>query len=292
MYGSSFPNIFSPYFDIATVSVHALLHLSSFIPHVPEKRIMSKPMIWPEFRLHSALFSSRHIITTIVNLSQRIDTFRFENQILFRLLFSIFILNIISCLATIITDKFGSKELRTTNSMAYPDNVSEKQVKKTKKFYAVMQFGASFVSITESPTLTFWPLFAIEMAPLMMTLVRKGLISSLTYHRVYSFSLWINYPISIFMILISLLSYVIYENEILSVSLISYVLNTIIFTYFRFKNFNKHLLFTLLPFNNLLLHIINDTCYNSFLIVIKSLIIVVMINYSYKVIKKAFNWML
>jgi len=47
------------------------------------------------------------------------------------------------------------------------------------------------------------PLLAIQSAPFLMTLVRKGKVSSLTYHRIYSASFWIAFVVSVSRIFIS-----------------------------------------------------------------------------------------
>ena len=59
--------------------------------------------------------------------------------------------------------------------------------------YTRSQFGATKAIILGDPTLSFFPLLGIQMAPLLMTLVRKGKISSFTYHRVYAISLMMSY---------------------------------------------------------------------------------------------------
>merc|ERR1719414_2056713 len=44
--------------------------------------------------------------------------------------------------------------------------------------------------------MSFAPLLGIQMAPLLMTLVRKGKVSTGTYHRVYAMSLSLGYAVS------------------------------------------------------------------------------------------------
>ena len=93
------------------------------------------------------------------------------------------------------TELLGSAENRTTNSMAYPALVSAVSVARTRRFYASAQFGATAMAVSGSPTLAFWPLCAIELAPLMMTMVRKNIASTRTYHRVYTAALCVPYTL-------------------------------------------------------------------------------------------------
>ena len=69
--------------------------------------------------------------------------------------------------------------------MPYPDCITPKMQSKIKYNYAMAQFAAAISCISEQPQLSWATLLAIQGAPLLMTLVRKGKISSLTYHRVY-----------------------------------------------------------------------------------------------------------
>ena len=69
--------------------------------------------------------------------------------------------------------------------MPYPDCITAKMQTKIKYNYAMAQFAAAISCISEQPQLSWATLLAIQGAPLLMTLVRKGKITSLTYHRVY-----------------------------------------------------------------------------------------------------------
>ena len=60
------------------------------------------------------------------------------------------------------------------------------------------QFAATLACISEDAALPWGTLFAIQGAPLLMTLVRKGKISSITYHRSYIFQLVI--PMYVFLL--------------------------------------------------------------------------------------------
>merc|ERR1719291_786166 len=95
--------------------------------------------------------------------------------------------------ASVITNRFGSRYQRTTNSLPHPSNVTSDQQLKIKRLYTKAQFGATVTSLINDPSINFAPLLGIQMAPFLMTLVRKGKISTGTYHRVYSASLSLGY---------------------------------------------------------------------------------------------------
>ena len=198
IYGTSFPPFETKVFSCSSVLIHALLPIASLSIPLPEKRNFTSPMIWKEFRLHSILFSCRHSILTIITLLELWPTQLeiFKNYKLYAL-FSESILKyiaIISCIkiASIITAKYGDTEKRTTNAMPYPEHVTEYEIEKIKYEYAKKQFGATIMAVFSgelSASLNFAPLYAIQSAPFMMTLVRKGKCNSAHYHMVYSLTL-------------------------------------------------------------------------------------------------------
>ena len=198
IYGTSFPPFETKVFSCSSVLIHALLPIASLSIPLPEKRNFTSPMIWKEFRLHSILFSCRHSILTIITLLELWPTQLeiFKNYKLYAL-FSESILKyiaIISCIkiASIITAKYGDTEKRTTNAMPYPEHVTEYEIEKIKYEDAKKQFGATIMAVFSgelSASLNFAPLYAIQSAPFMMTLVRKGKCNSAHYHMVYSLTL-------------------------------------------------------------------------------------------------------
>lgn len=209
IYGTSFPPFETKVFSCSSVLIHALLPIASLSIPLPEKRNFTSPMIWKEFRLHSILFSCRHSILTIITLLELWPTQLeiFKNYKLYAL-FSESILKyiaIISCIkiASIITAKYGDTEKRTTNAMPYPEHVTEYEIEKIKYEYAKKQFGATIMAVFSgelSASLNFAPLYAIQSAPFMMTLVRKGKCNSTHYHMVYSLTLI--YPLYLYHVIL------------------------------------------------------------------------------------------
>lgn len=172
--------------SIISILLHGVLSLSSLKFFVPQERILTKPMIWQEFRAHNIIFAWRSILCCFYlwignkyNL-RKLSIFLCTNQV-----FNSFYA------ADLIT-----KELRinsnetTTATMPYWPNCSIKMEKRFKEFYAYCQYLATLSCI--SCNNIFWPfivMFPIQLASFLMTLVRKGLLSSANYHFIYTLSL-------------------------------------------------------------------------------------------------------
>ena len=192
-YGTSFPSFESKVFSCSCVLVHALLPIASLTIPLPEKRNFSGPMIWKEFQLHSILFSCRHVLLTLITLLELWPTQSraFSKGIAIMLESVIKYLMIIGFIkvAAVITEKYGDKEVRTTNAMPYPGYLTEYEKTRIKCEYAKKQFGATIFAVFSgelASSLNFAPLYAIQSAPFMMTLIRKGKCETVHYHRVYS----------------------------------------------------------------------------------------------------------
>lgn len=155
-----------------------LLPLLSLQFKLPEKRNLDKPMIWKEFRLHSILFTFRHTSITILSLLN-LDYYIIKHFIIILTLY----------LADLITKTYGNNEIRTTNYMPYSNNLDNDSIMKIKNSYTKKQFGATIFCILNSSDCNYLPLYGIQSAPFMMTLVRKGKVNTNIYHIVYSLTL-------------------------------------------------------------------------------------------------------
>jgi len=172
------------------IFVHAGLSLTSLLLPLPKKRMFTKPMIWPEFRLHNIVFALRHIVATLLIVSgfhAWANSLGMSMTFLYRLA----IILVPSYLADQVTERIGDKELRTTNSMPYPYRSRKPDQVMTKDFYAMSQFLATALAATDDPEATFWPVLGIQMAAFSMTLVRKGIIDAHHYHFIYSVALMV-----------------------------------------------------------------------------------------------------
>ncbi|CAB9507703.1 expressed unknown protein [Seminavis robusta] len=168
------------HWDAICVVLHAILSWSSLLLPLPKTRNYSSPMIWTEFRLHSITFATRGVVGSLISL------YGLWPQQLLLNFFAKLALVLATCYAADwITQKHGCTEKRTTNAMPYPTCITPEMQQNVKYIYAMKQFAAALSCISEDPATPWATLLAIQGAPLLMTLVRKGKIQSLTYHRAY-----------------------------------------------------------------------------------------------------------
>lgn len=85
----------------------------------------------------------------------------------------------------------------------YPPAVGPKEQAGVKVNYTMAQFHATMHSIMGDPTAAFLPLLGLQLAPFLMTLVRKGIASSFTYHRVYAVALYLPYAAMMYRLVIN-----------------------------------------------------------------------------------------
>lgn len=184
---------------------HALLSLSSLIFHtVPKDRVVGKPMIWKEYRVHNIVFGLRSVIAAALCAT----SIHFRNKPDIRRAAVIG-----SCMLVLLSNlvaDLGTKCLRsnqyesTTATMPYWDGCSVSTQKRFKVFYAYSQFMATLAIIAAvNPAWPLSVLLAIQLASLFMTLVRKGFLSARGYHLAYTASLIAPYFVGIRSMLIT-----------------------------------------------------------------------------------------
>ena len=187
------PNAWDSGFDesyksLILILIHALLSYSSLIFHIPKKQT-GKPMIWQEFRAHNILFATRSIICFIIvwlaMRNKKIEQYQMAIQSLIVLLTFKF--------ADIITESLREANTEsTTRTLPYWDNCDYFVEKTFKYFYTLAQFQASLVCFFSGKkylNTIFYIMFPIQLASFLMTLVRKGIISTKQYHYTYLLSL-------------------------------------------------------------------------------------------------------
>jgi hypothetical protein len=162
--------------------------MTAFIPPVPGKRLHSAPMIWPEFRMHSAVFAMRHVCATLLTLHNL-----WPEGVLVNAVARFLLLALTTCAASLISHRYGDSVQRTTNCMPYPSCLDPQVKNAIKRNYVDAQFAASKMVLSSDAAMCWIPLLGIQIAPFLMTLVRKGKIGALTYHRVYAMCLFMGY---------------------------------------------------------------------------------------------------
>jgi len=180
---------------ILLVVPHGLLSLSSLIFHtVPRERVAGKPMIWQEFRAHNIIFGLRSVLCTILAWASyyKSHTPAWRRLAVWGSSLAVLISNY---LADEATDRLRANSSEsTTATMPYWEGCSDATKRKFKKFYAFSQFMATIAClIVGNPAWPLSVLLAIQLASLLMTLVRKNLITARAYHYAYTASLIVPY---------------------------------------------------------------------------------------------------
>ena len=171
------------------IACHSMLSLSSLIFHLPKKRVRGSPVIWPEFRMHSIIFAMRSLLVMLVYSSSIDKHWSYAIR-------SIILIVTIIC-ADITTNYFKSEE-KTMRGMPFPDNTSLVFINRLNMYYSICQALATIKLIySAAPPYQivepFFILFPIQLAAFLMTLVKKGILSTGGWHFYYALFLGINY---------------------------------------------------------------------------------------------------
>jgi hypothetical protein len=86
----------------------------------------------------------------------------------------------------------GNKPKSTTmRDMPFDNKIGDSDQRQITLMQSSQQIGATLYMLGNLET-CFSPMFAIQFAALLMTLVRKSIIDSTAWHIIYNLSLWIN----------------------------------------------------------------------------------------------------
>lgn len=180
-------------FSSVLLAMHLYLHLSSFSFKLPKQRNSALPLIWHEFRWHNAIFATRNILgslaLTTLDLNSAEKNYGFAPVLAAKLAF-IYLWMYFADMAS----KKVQYDQATTRKMPYPEEANNKNIALQKNFYVSCQFHATMLCITDG-SLSFLCVFAMEIAAFSMTLCRKGMLSTLGWHRVYFLALWSVYAV-------------------------------------------------------------------------------------------------
>ena len=175
------------YLTLLAILLHTMLSVSSLIFKIPERRIQSGPMIYPEFRLHSIVFAMRSLVT--MTLMFVVRKWSWTEGLLLRgpvVLGTMY-------LADKITAMYHDQGT-TMRAMPFPEYVSTDQRYVLNYYYAVSQiFATGQVLFAHNMGPVFLVLFPIQIAAFLMTCVRKSIISAGAWHYYYALSLGMNY---------------------------------------------------------------------------------------------------
>lgn len=166
----------------ALMGYHAILSCSSLAFHIPATRNKGAPMIYPEYRLHSILFVLRSVVCFFLT--------RFEFSISYK--FAACYLTMMLADAITATYKSPETPMNTTmRNMPFDTRIGEEEQQRIILMQSSQQIGATLFMFGNLDS-CFSPMFAIQLAAFLMTLVRKSIIDSNMWHLAYNISLWMN----------------------------------------------------------------------------------------------------
>ena len=183
---------------------HLTLSLSSLIFHVPQTRLNSKIIIWKELQLHNMVFTSRSATIMLYSLlcsrsseASTASAATDANHYSYLYQTGKFALVVAHhLLADYITAKYNTNDKTTTRDINW-ENISVNTKAIMKQYYAVCQILAiNALLLTDNEPYgsgavesAFLVMFPIQLSTFLMTLVRKSIISNITWHIFYGVSL-------------------------------------------------------------------------------------------------------
>ena len=154
-----------PQFTIPTILIHFLLNASSFQFVIPKKRIKNGSRIWPEYRLHAAVFAIRSMILILYYHYETVHQLPPNYYVNY-------IIQIGGMLAAdlasySVSDKYQSRSVRDLDT--HPA---------VQFFFSYMQFNAhaGILYGLRRCTLPFMIIFVTQLTPFVATLYRKQII--------------------------------------------------------------------------------------------------------------------
>jgi hypothetical protein len=184
---------------------HLTLSMSSLIFHVPQTRLNSKIIIWKELQLHNMVFTSRSatimlysILCSRMNAKNAVTASTTHSAYAYYLYqlgkFALVIAH--HLLADYITARYNTNDKTTTRDINW-ENISDRTKEVMKRYYAVCQILAiNALILTDNEPYgsgavesAFLIMFPIQLSTFLMTLVRKSIISNISWHIFYGLSL-------------------------------------------------------------------------------------------------------
>lgn len=191
-YGTMFFD--ASYATLAWIGVHAMMHVTSFEFHLPQRRNKTYNIIWPEMRWHSLIFAYRSVLMMFVLwLSWR-------NVIPPHI--AVYLRGPLVLLTMATADRVTAyykeqgtlqNDETTMRSNPYPSYVSPTLSRAYNLFYSTSQVFGTVNILYRDMNAIFLVILPIQIAPLGMTLVKKGIINQAGWHLWYSLAIFANY---------------------------------------------------------------------------------------------------
>lgn len=153
-----------PSLTLPTIILHWSLTISSFIFHIPARRIKTGDRIWPEYRLHALVFLSRSLMLCSVYYYEQY--YKLPPNYDFN--FVIAMLTLLMADVSSWSVEHRSETIRGLNIHPF-----------VQFFFSLMQFGAHSACFYGMRRYSTWFYLAmiVQVSPFLMTLRRKNLVS-------------------------------------------------------------------------------------------------------------------
>ena len=155
-----------PQFTVPTILIHFLLNASSFQFVIPNKRIKNGSRIWPEYRLHAAVFAIRSMILILIYHYEKVNHLAPNYYINY--LIQIGGMIAADTASYSVSEKYQSRSVRDLDT--HPA---------VKFFFSFMQYNAhaGILYGLRRCTLPFVIIFVTQLTPFVATLYRKQIIN-------------------------------------------------------------------------------------------------------------------
>jgi hypothetical protein len=224
------------------VTLHGILSVSSLIFHIPSIRNRSAPMIYPEFRIHSIIFALRAVFCFYLTYFK------------FHFIYKMGVCYITMVCADITTSKYNIKDEKedekededsknnkktntTMRNMPFDKSIEIEVQNRITRFNSGMQVGATIYMLGNEES-AFFTLCPIQLSAFLMTLVRKNIISTTIWHRIYTILLISNvlcyFSLSTAFILIKIFIFKLFVKLRFEYKINKYYAWTIVFTVYYF----------------------------------------------------------
>ena len=178
---------------LAWIGVHAALHVTSFQFALPARRNLAYNTIWPEMRWHSLAFAWRSVAVLALFWLHR-------NGLLGET--GLAVGRAAAVMATMVAADVatwchrGGPTAATATTMRgnpFPEGTPVWLRRATNAFYSTSQITGTLALLFRDEGAAFWLLLPLQIAPLLMTLEKKGFVSKTSWHVWYTATLLVNY---------------------------------------------------------------------------------------------------
>jgi len=164
---------------LVTILLHAFLSVSALIFRVPVTRRKSVPIMWKEAQLHSICFSLRSCSAMLLLWA---GLHQWRGVAVLAAHFA----------ADEATRRYG-QGIGTMRDMPWPPGYSKEFIDRVNFFYSTSQLLAIIGCLALAMDEAYLILLPVQIAAFLFTLVRKNIVSALTWHVVYGSTLMCGY---------------------------------------------------------------------------------------------------